>query len=46
MLELKVDANGEGHCYPCMGCRSFLTTYLDENGKPNTMADSTKVLLL
>lgn len=34
MLELKVDANGEGHCYPCMGCRSFLTTYLDENGKP------------
>ena len=34
MLELKVDSNGEGHCYPCMGCRSFLTTYLDENGKP------------
>ena len=34
MLELKVDKNGEGHCYPCMGCRSFLTTYLDENGKP------------
>ena len=34
MLELKVDDNGEGHCYPCMGCRSFLTTYLDSNGKP------------
>ena len=34
MLELKIDDNGEGHCYPCMGCRSFLTTYLDKNGKP------------
>ena len=34
MLELKVDKNGEGHCYPCMGCRSFLTPYVDENGKP------------
>ena len=34
MLELKVDKNGEGHCYTCMGCRSFLTPYLDENGKP------------
>ena len=34
MLELKVDKNGEGHCYTCMGCRSFLTTYVDENGKP------------
>jgi len=34
MLELKKDANGEGHCYTCMGCRSFLTPYLDENGKP------------
>ncbi len=34
MLELKVDKNGNGQCYPCMGCRSFLTTYLDENGKP------------
>jgi ribonucleoside-triphosphate reductase (formate) len=33
MLELKVDTNGEGHCYPCMGCRSFLTPYIDENGK-------------
>ena len=29
MLELKVDKNGEGHCYTCMGCRSFLTTYID-----------------
>ena len=34
MKQLKVDANGEGHCYTCMGCRSFLTPYLDENGKP------------
>ena len=34
MLELKVDKNGEGHCYTCMGCRSFLTPYIDENGKP------------
>ena len=34
MLELKVDKNGEGHCYPCMGCRSFLTPYVDENGNP------------
>lgn len=34
MKRLKVDKNGEGHCYPCMGCRSFLTPYLDENGKP------------
>ena len=34
MLELKVDKNGEGHCYPCMGCRSFLTPYVDENGQP------------
>ena len=34
MLELKRDQNDEGHCYPCMGCRSFLTTYLDEAGKP------------
>lgn len=35
MLELKVDKNGEGHCYPCMGCRSFLTPYVDpETGKP------------
>ena len=33
MLELKVDSNGEGHCYTCMGCRSFLTPYVDENGK-------------
>ena len=34
MLENKVDKNGEGNCYPCMGCRSFLTPYVDENGKP------------
>ena len=34
MLELKVDKNGEGHCYTCKGCRSFLTPYVDENGKP------------
>ena len=34
MLELKVDKNGEGHCYTCMGCRSFLTPYVDEEGKP------------
>ncbi len=34
MKELKVDKNGEGHCYTCMGCRSFLTPYIDENGKP------------
>lgn len=34
MLELKKDKNGEGHCYTCMGCRSFLTPYVDENGKP------------
>lgn len=34
MLENKVDANGDGHCYTCMGCRSFLTPYLDENGNP------------
>ena len=34
MLELKVDKNGQGHCYPCMGCRSFLTPYVDEDGNP------------
>lgn len=35
MLELKVDKNGEGHCYPCMGCRSFLTPYIDpKTNKP------------
>ncbi len=33
MLQNKVDKNGEGHCYTCMGCRSFLTPYVDENGK-------------
>ena len=34
MFQNKVDKNGEGHCYTCMGCRSFLTPYVDENGKP------------
>ena len=34
MKEYKIDANGNGNCYPCMGCRSFLTPYVDENGKP------------
>lgn len=34
MLEYKIDKNGDGNCYPCMGCRSFLTPYVDENGKP------------
>jgi len=34
MKECKIDANGNGNCYPCMGCRSFLTPYLDDNGKP------------
>ena len=34
MLQNKIDANGDGHCFPCMGCRSFLTPYLDDNGKP------------
>ena len=34
MLELKKDKNGEGHCYTCMGCRSFLTPYVDKDGKP------------
>ena len=34
MLELKVDKNGNGNCYACMGCRSFLTPYVDEQGKP------------
>ncbi len=34
MLENKIDKNGVGHCYTCMGCRSFLTTYVDENGEP------------
>lgn len=34
MMQSKVDANGEGHCYPPMGCRSFLTPYIDENGEP------------
>ena len=34
MLESKIDKNNNGNCYPCMGCRSFLTPYVDENGKP------------
>lgn len=34
MKQLKIDANGNGQCYPCMGCRSFLLPYVDENGKP------------
>ena len=34
MLESKIDKNGEGHCYTCMGCRSFLTPFVDEDGKP------------
>lgn len=34
MKQLKVDENGDGQCYPCMGCRSFLTPYLDKDGKP------------
>lgn len=34
MKQLKVDKNGDGQCYPCMGCRSFLTPYVDSNGKP------------
>ena len=34
MLQNKIDRNGQGHCYTCMGCRSFLTPYVDENGQP------------
>ena len=34
MKKYKVDKNGDGQCFPCMGCRSFLTPYIDENGKP------------
>ena len=34
MLRSKIDKNGQGHCYTCMGCRSFLTPYIDEDGKP------------
>ncbi|CDC42041.1 anaerobic ribonucleoside-triphosphate reductase [Firmicutes bacterium CAG:449] len=34
MLQLKIDKNGQGHCYPCMGCRSFLTPYVNDEGKP------------
>ena len=43
MLELKVDKNGEGHCYTCMGCRSFLTPYIDP--KTNKLKLSRKALL-
>ena len=38
MLESKIDKNGEGHCYPCMGCRSFLTPYVNKDGKPQYYA--------
>ena len=34
MLQNKIDKNGDGHCYTCMGCRSFLTPYVDEDGNP------------
>lgn len=34
MKEMKIDKNGNGNCYPCMGCRSFLTPYVDKDGKP------------
>ena len=34
MKQLKIDKNGNGQCYPCMGCRSFLTPYVDSEGKP------------
>ena len=34
MKQLKIDANGQGQCYPCMGCRSFLTPYVNKKGKP------------
>ena len=34
MKQLKIDKNGNGQCYPCMGCRSFLTPYVDSDGKP------------
>ena len=39
MLKLKVDKNGNGNCYTCMGCRSFLTPYVDENGKPQVSTE-------
>ena len=40
MLQNKIDANGDGYCFPCMGCRSFLTPYLDENRKPKSTLSS------
>ena len=44
MLQNKVDKNGEGHCYTCMGCRSFLTPYVDpETNQPKYTAVSTRV---
>ena len=51
MLQSKIDKNGEGHCFTCMGCRSFLTPYVDENGKPKyyerltgTLSDAAPIL--
>lgn len=45
MLELKIDKNGNGNCYPCMGCRSFLTPYVDEKQiNLNIMEDLIKAL--
>lgn len=46
MLKNKIDKNGEGHCYTCMGCRSFLTPYVDENGKPKYYGRLTKITRL
>ena len=46
MLELKIDANGNGNCYPCMGCRSFLTPYVDENAAPKYYGDLIRESLL
>ena len=42
MLELKVDKNGKGHCYPCMGCRSFLTPMWTKTASPSITAASTR----
>lgn len=44
MLELKKDKNGEGHCYTCMGCRSFLTPYLDKMASLNITEDLIRAL--
>ena len=43
MRELKIDKNGNGNTYTCMGCRSFLTPYVDENGKPKYYGRLTSV---